>query len=767
MSPNPPTNAMLTALSGVRAFIIFRKSDKCPVDTEGRAMDAQQSANWMLPDVAQTWAHILGEGYGVGLVLRPELKIFCVDIDHALVNGQWSQLAVTLCQQFTGCAIEVSLSGTGLHVFGRYVGDMPPHKSKNVALGIECYHEARYIALTGTGLIGDVGHDCTALLPQFIAQYFAPGTDSGERGAELTDEPRAEWSGPTDDDVLIAKMLASRKTSAIFGGKASFKDLWERNVEKLAAQWPSDKPGKEFDYSSADISLANSLAFWTGCHGTRMATLMKRSGLNRDKFERQDYMLATILDACASTKNVYNAKLPAGTAKLTAVDGAVSTNTPLPTARAFLSAKFMQGDLPELKSWNGDFYHFQSGIWVPVSNASIRSKVYPFIEGASQNPTPDNVSGVIDALASLVYLYERVKVPSLLSEPDRDLSSVIVANNGAFNLDTGERYPLTPNLFALNALPFEYDANAPEPVEWLKFLNTQWADDPQSIITLQEIGGLLLTPYTRFQKLFFLIGPRRSGKGTILKLWALMLGGTDNVVGPTLASLTKDFGLQPLIGKLAAFIGDVRLSPRVDQSMLVERLLSLTGEDAMSVPRKNMKNWDGGLFVRIVAASNELPHFSDESGAAAGRVLMLVMKHSFFGKEDIGLFERLKAELPQILAWHARGRQRLFARGQFIQPDSAREKMQQLEDMGQPVRVFLRETCVVGAGRVATSDLFRAWQMWCATKGEQAGTDANFGKALHSAVTTLRVSQPRGTNGKQYYAYEGISPVSPLPGAIK
>ncbi len=103
-----------------------------------------------------------------------------------------------------------------------------------------------------------------------------------------------------------------------------------------------------------------------------------------------------------------------------------------------------------------------------------------------------------------------------------------------------------------------------------------------------------------------------------------MLGGIDNVVGPTLASLTKDFGLQPLIGKLAAFIGDVRLSPRVDQSTLVERLLSLTGEDALWVPRKNAK-LDGGLFVRLVMAANELPHFSDESGAAAGRVVMLVI----------------------------------------------------------------------------------------------------------------------------------------------
>ncbi len=119
---------------------------------------------------------------------------------------------------------------------------------------------------------------------------------------------------------------------------------------------------------------------------------------------------------------------------------------------------------------------------------------------------------MVDALASNVYLCEKTKVPSLINAPERDMSAVIVADNGAFDLDTDERIALSPNLFALNALPFDYDPKAADPVEWIKFLSTQWADDPQSIETLQEIGGLLLTPYTHFQKLFFLMADA-SGQG--------------------------------------------------------------------------------------------------------------------------------------------------------------------------------------------------------------------------------------------------------------
>lgn len=748
LAPNPDAPSTMT---------------KHPADyRDGRApVDAQNPAIWMSHEVAVARARELGSAYGVGFAITDADQYGFIDLDHQLVtdangNRNWSPFAYEILTLFPGAYVEISPSREGLHIIFAYRGEAPPH-AKKPRPGLEFYTGKRFATMTGNGALGDASTDHTAAMLGFIQKYAPPA--AGDVDIELTDEPHAHWSGPTDDEALLKIMMGDRRPKTMFGAKVRFKDLYERNVDKLAAAWPSDSPGKEFDGSSADQSLCNLLAFYTGCHGTRMAKFWKESPLGqRAKLEREDYVVSTIAKACAGCTKVYSNKVPAGSAKVQAANADADASAPWWTAKQFLAVQFTPSDgLPELKCWNEDFYHYQDGIYIPISRASLRARLYPYLEGAGENPKPEGVSAVVDALASHVYLNEKTKVPSLINAPERDMSAVIVADNGAFNLDTDERIPLSPNLFALNALPFDYNPSAPDPVEWLRFLSTQWADDQPSIDALQEIGGLLLTPYTHFQKLFFLIGPTRSGKGTILKLWTLMLGGIDNVVGPTLASLTKDFGLQPLIGKLAAFIGDVRLSPRVDQSTLVERLLSLTGEDALSVPRKNMKNWDGGLFVRLVMASNELPHFSDESGAAAGRVLMLVMKHSFLGKEDTGLLDRLKAELPQILAWHARGRRRLFARGHFIQPESAREKIRQLEDMGQPVKVFVREMCMVGGGRVAKSELYRAWQTWCGSNGEHAGSNANFGKALHAAVTALRVSQPRGTDGKQYEAYEGIT----------
>lgn len=42
-------------------------------------------------------------------------------------------------------------------------------------------------------------------------------------------------------------------------------------------------------------------------------------------------------------------------------------------------------------------------------------------------------------------------------------------------------------------------------------------------------------------------------------------------------------GWRPLIGKQLAVISDARLSARVDQQIIVERLLAITGEDTLTI----------------------------------------------------------------------------------------------------------------------------------------------------------------------------------------
>src|SRR5262249_45214659 len=157
-------------------------------------------------------------------------------------------------------------------------------------------------------------------------------------------------------------------------------------------------------------------------------------------------------------------------------------------------------------------------------------------------------------------------------------------------------------------------------------------DDRESIETLQEIFGLCLTPETRHQKAFLLVGPKRAGKGVIARI-LIALVGQCNAVSPTLASLGERFGLAPLIGKLVAVISDARLGAKTDQHAIAESILRITGEDDVEVDRKYREAWNGRMRVRFLIISNELPRLADTSGALASRFIVLNLRESFLGRE--------------------------------------------------------------------------------------------------------------------------------------
>ena len=137
--------------------------------------------------------------------------------------------------------------------------------------------------------------------------------------------------------------------------------------------------------------------------------------------------------------------------------------------------------------------------------------------------------------------------------------------------------------------------------------------------------------------------------------------GAGNVCGPTTSSLAGPFGLQPLIGKSLAIVSDARFHDE-NIATVVERLLCISGEDTLTVDRKNITSVTLKLPTRFMFLTNEFPRLSDSSGALAGRFIILRFTESFYGREDTGLTERLLGELPGILNWAVEGWQRQIGR---------------------------------------------------------------------------------------------------------
>ena len=311
----------LAALGQWRQFITYivvpsrtrpGKTDKFPTDWRtGSVADAHDPAIWC------TFEQAAATGRPVGFVITEACPFFFVDIDSALgADGKWSDLATRICEVFAGAGVEVSQSMTGLHILGTLAQPAPAHRTKpsktikaryDGASGLEFYTSARFVALTGISAAGDASLPIEPhRIDWLVDNFFKPegGPDERERDDEMSIEPRPEWHGPADDEDLIRRALMSKSATAAFGSGASFADLWTADEDALAKAYPH--PTDVYDRSAADMALLQHLAFWTGAHGTRMAALMWRSALVREKWgSHATYLSLSTRVACARQKEVY------------------------------------------------------------------------------------------------------------------------------------------------------------------------------------------------------------------------------------------------------------------------------------------------------------------------------------------------------------------------------------------------------------------------------------------------------------------------------
>lgn len=454
-------------------------------------------------------------------------------------------------------------------------------------------------------------------------------------------------------------------------------------------------------------------------------------------------------------------------------------------ADTLIKQRFTVDGVCVLKRWRGEWHHWDGVRYVRRDDAELRDEItrhakQEFDLAAERQPAARSPSGkakrtktrqvtktlvgnTIQALESLTRLSRSIDQPQWLGNEAApfDMRFAFATQSGLVNIDAppGSKpvcVPSTPMLFSGRAVDYSFDSSAGCP-EWLQFLKSIWSKDSDSISLLQEWFGYCLTDDTSHHKFLMTIGPTRSGKSTKTRILKALIG-VENVASPTLGGLAGHFCLSPLLGKTLAILPDARLSGKADAVAVVERLLSIVGEDPQDVDRKFLPHLTAvHMPIRFLLISNEIPTLSDASGAIVARSLILRMTRSFVGSEDIHLSERLLAELPGILNWSIAGLQRLRQRGRFKQPESGQELLDDLQRQASPISEFIGDCCVVGPKQeVSVKDLFAAWKRWCEEHGrDKAWTEAILGKNLRAAVPGLGVRKLR--NGqKRQRIYTGI-----------
>jgi putative DNA primase/helicase len=437
---------------------------------------------------------------------------------------------------------------------------------------------------------------------------------------------------------------------------------------------------------------------------------------------------------------------------------------PMAVARTFVSECCVFDGALTLRHWRGSWWSWQTSHWREVEDRSIRSLLYAFTERAVYPkdreyapwaPNRRKIGDLFEALVAVCILPASFDQPGWLDE--RETGVIVALNNGLLSVEEKRLFPHTPEFFNVTAVPFDYDASASEPTKWLGFLGELWPDEPDIIDVLGEWFGYVISGRLDLHKIMLMVGPTRGGKGVIARILGSLIGRR-NVAGPTLHSLGGDFGLAPLIGKPLAVIADARFVGK-NSGVVVERLLSISGEDFLTVNIKYKEQWTGKLPARLHVMSNELPRLSDASTAIVGRLILLQLTRSWLGKEDHTLERRLQEELPGILNWALAGLERLtVANGnRFTALASSDEAIITMRDLASPVAAFVRERCKVRADeQVLVDELYAAYKAWAADNEQPKATKHVFGRDLRAAVPGVKKSRPREAEGRSF-VYSGIA----------
>ena len=299
-----------------------------------------------------------------------------------------------------------------------------------------------------------------------------------------------------------------------------------------------------------------------------------------------------------------------------------------------------------------------------------------------------------------------------------------------------EVLPHSKDLYCFSIKNMDFDKDADDPVEWLKFLNSSLENDQERIKLLQEWMGYSLVEGNHYQKILILVGKSRCGKGTIGRIMSELCGS----VGTSLEGLCGDFGLSTVAKARSAVIGDAHRVRKHNYERAKEVLLTISGRDQMDINTKYKAIESVRLETKLTLMCNQMPAFSDGADALTNRYLVIPFNKSFAGKEDIYLDDRLNKELGQIMAWAVRGLYRLIEQNGFTYGEESKKTLEALKKRYNQVGAFVEEYCELVPENVElASTVYDAYVRFCNEEDRTPVTRMVFTERLQMALEDFEV----------------------------
>ena len=336
--------------------------------------------------------------------------------------------------------------------------------------------------------------------------------------------------------------------------------------------------------------------------------------------------------------------------------------------------------------------------------------------------------GALEALIGLARSQDGIPVAP--SEFDRDPHQLNCLN-GTLDLRTGKLKPHDRADLITKMAPVEYDSAAQCPV-WLSFLDRIMGGDQSMVAFLQKVIGYSLTGDVTEKALFVFHGEGNNGKTTLLETVRRMLGDYAgmmeiDVLMRNAQDSAKERANAELVGKRFVTSSETEEGQRLNES----RIKQLTGTGTLQGRKIYGSPFAFDPQFKLFMDANHKPVIRGDDIAIWSRIRLVSFAVSIpKQQQDRKLGEKLKAELPGILAWAIQGCLKWQREG-LSSPAAVERAVEQYQTEMDVVADFIADRCVVGPEhRVPFSALYQAFTNWCSGLGEAPISDKNFAQHL-------------------------------------
>jgi putative DNA primase/helicase len=357
-------------------------------------------------------------------------------------------------------------------------------------------------------------------------------------------------------------------------------------------------------------------------------------------------------------------------------------------------------------------------------------------------------------LAKQIASAKTVAAVERLAQADRDLAATVdqwdsdvwLLNTpkGTINLKTGKMHTHREVDYLTRITNVAPDTQCPTP-HWRAFLAKVTNGNIGLQEYLQRMAGYCLTGSTNEHALFFCYGTGANGKTTLVNAITGAIGDYHRTA-PIETFTQSHNDRHPT--ELAALRG-ARLVTAVEteegRRWAESKIKALTGGDAIAARFMRQDFFEYTPQFKLLIAGNHKPGLRSVDEAIRRRFNLLPFTVTIPPEErDETLPDKLKAELPGILAWAIRGCADWREHG-LDAPTIVSEATAAYLEAEDALNAWLEE-CVSRDPQAWTrsADLFSSWSAWATRSGEHVGSLKRFVQQLEDKGFTPRRDRSQG-----------------------